>query len=112
MLGAGAREPRPAIDPCPDASAGAAAAARSWREPLGARRLCAGRSRRRTAGDAARHRLRSRHRQGVAAAVVSMPCWALFEQQDEAYRRAVLGSAPRVGVEAAVEFGWNRYLGD
>ncbi|HKT17468.1 MAG TPA: transketolase [Stellaceae bacterium] len=50
--------------------------------------------------------------QGIAAAVVSMPCWTLFERQDEAYRRAVLGSAPRVGVEAAVEFGWNRYIGD
>ena len=49
---------------------------------------------------------------GVAAAVVSMPCWSLFERQDEAYRRAVLGTAPRVGIEAAVEFGWNRYLGD
>jgi transketolase len=49
---------------------------------------------------------------GVAAAVVSMPCWKLFEAQDEAYRRSVLGTAPRVGVEAAAEFGWNRYLGD
>jgi transketolase len=49
---------------------------------------------------------------GVAAAVVSMPCWQLFEAQDEAYRRAVLGTAPRVAVEAAVEFGWNRYIGD
>jgi transketolase len=49
---------------------------------------------------------------GVAAAVVSMPCWQLFEAQDEAYRRSVLGTAPRVAVEAAVEFGWNRYIGD
>jgi transketolase len=49
---------------------------------------------------------------GIAAAVVSMPCWALFERQDEAYRRTVLGNGPRVGVEAAIEFGWNRYLGD
>ncbi|HEV8014296.1 MAG TPA: transketolase [Stellaceae bacterium] len=49
---------------------------------------------------------------GVAAAVVSMPCWALFEAQDEAYRRAVLGTAPRVAVEAAIELGWNRYLGE
>ena len=49
---------------------------------------------------------------GVAAAVVSMPCWQLFEAQDEAYRRAVLGTAPRVAVEAAVEFGWNRYIGE
>jgi transketolase len=57
----------------------------------------------------ARERLAAK---GVAAAVVSMPCWALFEQQDEAYRRGVLGSAPRVAVEAAAEFGWNRYIGD
>ena len=49
---------------------------------------------------------------GIAAAVVSMPCWQLFEAQDETYRRGVLGTAPRVGVEAAVEFGWNRYIGD
>jgi transketolase len=49
---------------------------------------------------------------GVAAAVVSMPCWQLFEAQDEAYRRAVLGTAPRVAVEAAAEFGWDRYIGD
>jgi transketolase len=49
---------------------------------------------------------------GVAAAVVSMPCWRLFEAQDEAYRRGVLGTAPRVAVEAAAEFGWDRYIGD
>ena len=49
---------------------------------------------------------------GIAAAVVSMPCWALFEQQDEAYRRGVLGTAPRVAVEAAAEFGWGRYVGE
>ena len=50
--------------------------------------------------------------QGIRAAVVSMPCWKLFERQDEAYRSAVLGSAPRVGVEAAVRFGWDRWLGE
>jgi transketolase len=48
---------------------------------------------------------------GVRAAIVSMPCWELFEAQDDSYRRAVLGEAPRVGVEAAVSFGWDRYLG-
>jgi len=48
---------------------------------------------------------------GVAAAVVSMPCWELFEEQDEAYRQSVLGSAPRIGIEAAIELGWDRYLG-
>jgi transketolase len=49
--------------------------------------------------------------QGIRAAVVSMPCWELFEQQGEAYHAAVLGSAPRVGVEAAVRLGWDRWLG-
>ncbi|HZU88970.1 MAG TPA: transketolase, partial [Stellaceae bacterium] len=48
---------------------------------------------------------------GVAAAVVSMPCWELFAQQPAEYRAAVLGQAPRVGVEAAVGFGWERWLG-
>jgi transketolase len=48
-------------------------------------------------------------KEGIAAAVVSMPCWALFEAQDEAYRRKVLGTAPRVAVEAATGFGWERW---
>ena len=50
--------------------------------------------------------------QGSQAAVVSMPCWELFESQSPAYRQSVLGSAPRVGVEAAVQFGWDRWLGE
>ena len=49
--------------------------------------------------------------QGIDAAVVSMPCWSLFEAQPADYKEAVLGSAPRVGVEAASPFGWDRYLG-
>jgi transketolase len=49
---------------------------------------------------------------GIDAAVVSMPCWELFATQPVAYREAVLGSAPRVAVEAAVSFGWERWLGD
>jgi len=49
--------------------------------------------------------------QGIKAAVVSMPCWELFEAQGESYRNAVLGSAPRVGVEAASAFGWSKWLG-
>ena len=48
---------------------------------------------------------------GIAVAVVSLPCWELFAAQDPAYRAAVLGTAPRVGIEAAVEFGWERWLG-
>jgi len=50
-------------------------------------------------------------REGIHAAVVSMPCWELFEKSPREYRDAVLGSAPRVAVEAAVEFGWARWLG-
>ncbi len=49
---------------------------------------------------------------GVPTAVVSMPCRLLFEQQDMAYKRAVLGdTAARVAVEAGVEISWDRYLG-
>jgi transketolase len=48
---------------------------------------------------------------GIAAAVVSAPCFELFAGQDAAYRRAVLGRAPRVGVEAAVRQGWDALLG-
>jgi transketolase len=46
----------------------------------------------------------------IAAAVVSMPCFELFEMQDAKYRDAVIGDAPRVGVEAAIRQGWDRYL--
>jgi transketolase len=50
--------------------------------------------------------------EGVPTAVVSMPCRLLFEQQDAAYQRAVLGQgAARVAVEAGVEVSWDRYLG-
>jgi transketolase len=50
-------------------------------------------------------------KEGIKAAVVSMPCWELFEAQDEDYRAQVLGSAPRVGVEAACGFGWDKWAG-
>jgi len=50
---------------------------------------------------------------GIPTAVVSMPSWELFEQQDAAYRSATLGRGTvRVGVEAAMRFGWDRYLGE
>jgi len=48
--------------------------------------------------------------QGRQVAVVSMPCWELFDQQSDQYRQAVLGSAPRIAVEALTGFGWDRYL--
>jgi transketolase len=49
---------------------------------------------------------------GIRAAVVSMPCWELFATEPVAYRSSVLGEAPRVGVEAAAGFGWERWLGE
>ena len=56
----------------------------------------------------ARERLKQ---EGIAVAVVSLPCWELFEAQDEAYRSTVLGGVPRIGIEAASPFGWDRWLG-
>lgn len=50
--------------------------------------------------------------EGIATAVVSMPCWELFDEQPEAYRAAVLGeTGTRVAIEAAAGFGWERYVG-
>ncbi len=50
--------------------------------------------------------------EGIGTRVVSMPCWELFETQDEAYRRKVLGKGRkvRVAVEAGVRQGWDRWL--
>jgi len=52
-------------------------------------------------------------REGIAARVVSMPSWELFELQDQAYRDSVLPPAitARVAVEAGSVFGWDRYVG-
>jgi transketolase len=48
---------------------------------------------------------------GIGTRVVSMPCWELFEDQPEAYRRKVLPAGPvRVAIEAGLRFGWDRWL--
>jgi transketolase len=51
--------------------------------------------------------------EGVKARVVSLPSWELFENQPDAYRESVLPKVvtARVGVEAGVKFGWERYIG-
>lgn len=51
---------------------------------------------------------------GIAARVVSMPCWELFEEQPEEYRNKVLPPhiTARVAVEAGLTQGWRRYVGD
>jgi transketolase len=53
-------------------------------------------------------------RDGIAARVVSLPCWELFERQDAAYRDSVIppGVKARVSVEAGVSLGWERWIGD
>ncbi len=50
---------------------------------------------------------------GIATRVVSMPCWEWFDAQPASYREAVLPSTARVrvGVEAGIRQGWDRYLG-
>jgi transketolase len=52
--------------------------------------------------------------EGIKAQVVSMPSWELFEKQDEAYKEGVIpaGIKARVGIEAGVRQGWDRWIGD
>ena len=51
--------------------------------------------------------------EGVDARVVSMPCFAMFDAQSEAYKESVLPKAvrARLAVEAATSFGWYKYVG-
>ncbi len=49
--------------------------------------------------------------EGRNVAVVSAPCFELFAAQEADYRAAVLGDAPRIGIEAAVRMGWGDLLG-
>src|SRR5215216_2979641 len=51
--------------------------------------------------------------EGVAARVVSMPCWELFEAQSQQYRDEVLPASvtARLAIEAGVRQGWDRYVG-
>ena len=51
--------------------------------------------------------------EGVPTRVVSVPCWELFEAQDEAYKARIIGhSKIRAAVEAAVRLGWERFIGE
>ncbi len=51
--------------------------------------------------------------EGVRSRVVSLPCWELFDRQDDGYREEVLppGVTARVSVEEASTLGWDRYVG-
>ena len=51
-------------------------------------------------------------RAGHPARVVSVPCFELFEAESEDYKAEVIGNAPvKVAIEAAVRFGWDRFIG-
>ncbi len=49
--------------------------------------------------------------EGIEVAVVSMPCAELFDAQDITYQEEILGQVPRIAVEAASKFGWEKYVG-
>jgi transketolase len=51
--------------------------------------------------------------EGIKARLVSLPCFALFDEQDTAYKESVLPSsiAARVSIEMSATFGWDRYVG-
>ena len=53
-------------------------------------------------------------KEGIKAQVVSMPCWELFEKQSQQYKDSVLPPTvkARIGIEAGIELGWHKYLGD
>lgn len=62
---------------------------------------------------AARERLQA---EGIPTAVVSMPCWELFDLQPDKYRHEVLGAdwpkCVRIAIEAAISPGWDKYIGE
>lgn len=51
--------------------------------------------------------------EGIKANVVSFPSWELFEKQKKKYKKEILGNAshPKIAIEAAAKFGWERYIG-
>jgi transketolase len=50
---------------------------------------------------------------GVPSRVVSLPCWEIFERQDESYRDEVLPPVikARVSIEEATTLGWEKFVG-
>ena len=52
-------------------------------------------------------------RLGKAVRVISMPCWELFEEQSDEYKRSIVGGdlGRRVSIEAGVSFGWSKWIG-
>ncbi len=110
-------------DPLPPVDSRARRSGRSRRRGSRPRRLRAARERRRGADRPHRHRQRGPRlpgggraaspADGVRVRVVSFPSWDLFEAQPADYRTEVLPDGlPRLAVEAAASFGWDRYADD
>ena len=52
-------------------------------------------------------------KEGISCRVVSMPCFELFDQQPEEYKKSLLETdGIRIGIEASIGVGWDKYLGD
>ncbi|MES5100904.1 transketolase [Agrobacterium sp. BA1120] len=50
---------------------------------------------------------------GISTRVVSVPCFELFKEQPETYRKAIIGNSPvKIGVEAAIRQGWDYFIGN
>jgi len=50
--------------------------------------------------------------ENISVAVISMPCWELFEKQELSYRKEILGNKPRIAIEASISFGWDKWLSE
>jgi len=49
----------------------------------------------------------------IPTRLVSVPCFELFEEQNAAYKKSLIGDAPvKVAIEAAIRQGWERFIGD
>lgn len=56
---------------------------------------------------------RLQNEKGIKARVVSLPCWELFDQQSDSYKKEILGTeSRRVVIEAGIRMGWERYAGE
>jgi transketolase len=52
-------------------------------------------------------------KEGISCRVVSMPCFELFDQQPDEYKKSLLETdGIRIGIEASIGVGWDKYLGD
>ncbi|PTW59659.1 transketolase [Breoghania corrubedonensis] len=50
---------------------------------------------------------------GIPARVVSVPSFELFKKQSDDYRASIIGTAPvKIAIEAGIEMGWSRFIGD